>query len=212
MRRYLSPVIPIHHLSLPIRALLCLMCAYAIRALANSFAPGNEEILVPTSETKLILSERKSDGTVTMHYCEFDNYDHSAEEELLPTFPNTMEREGYTIQGDYLQAKPVSVVQLSDGQHKRAIGPAVIAGKPYPVQQQQQSQRQQGNMMSPGNVVGTGRNIGGGNSTVGGQGSGNVRRGAPHAGHRPARYLQNIAGFCSYSGGLRIRRLVKAFG
>ncbi|GJS95622.1 hypothetical protein Tco_0802590, partial [Tanacetum coccineum] len=50
---------------------------------------GNEEILVPRSETKLILSERQSDGTVTMHYCEFDNYDHSAEEELLPTFPDT---------------------------------------------------------------------------------------------------------------------------
>ncbi|GJX57329.1 hypothetical protein Tco_0287226 [Tanacetum coccineum] len=113
---------------------------------AHSYPAGNEEILVPRSETKLILSERQSDGTVTMHYCEFDDYDHSAEEELLPTFPNThtadmfaaefcslMERECYTIAGDYLQAKPVSVVQLSDVQCKRAFGPAVIAGKPYPV-------------------------------------------------------------------------------
>lgn len=40
--------------------------------------PGNEPILVPKSETKLILSERQSDGTVTMHYCEFDDYDHLA--------------------------------------------------------------------------------------------------------------------------------------
>ncbi|GJR53327.1 hypothetical protein Tco_1403848 [Tanacetum coccineum] len=108
---------------------------------AHSYPAGNEEILVPRSETKLILSERQSDGTVTMHYCEFDDYDHSAEEELLPTFPNThtadmfaaefcslMERECYTIAGDYLQAKPVSVVQLSDVQCKRAFGPAVIAG------------------------------------------------------------------------------------
>ncbi|GKB69318.1 hypothetical protein Tco_0930730 [Tanacetum coccineum] len=115
--------------------------------LSMSHAGGsNEEILVPRSETKLILSERQSDGTVTMHYCEFDDYDHSAEEELLPTFPNThtadmfaaefsslMEREGYTIAGDYLQTKPVSVVQLSDGQRKRSIGPAIIAGKPCPV-------------------------------------------------------------------------------
>ncbi|GJU08684.1 hypothetical protein Tco_1125114 [Tanacetum coccineum] len=137
---------------------------------AHSYRAGNEEILVPRSETKLILSERQSDGTVTMHYCEFDDYDHSAEEELLPTFPNThtadmfaaefcslMERECYTIAGDYLQAKPVSVVQLSDVQCKRAFGPAVIAGKPYPVGTSNAS-------------LGTGRNIGGGNCTVGGQG------------------------------------------
>nr|GEV06767.1 hypothetical protein [Tanacetum cinerariifolium] len=99
---------------------------------AHSYRAGNELILVPRSETKLILSE-KSDGTVTMHYCEFDDYDHSAEEELIPTFPNThtahmfavefrslMERGGYTIAGDYLQTKPVRMVQLSDGQRKRS--------------------------------------------------------------------------------------------
>ncbi|GKB37595.1 ribonuclease H-like domain-containing protein, partial [Tanacetum coccineum] len=56
---------------------------------AHSYPAGNEEILVPRSETKLILSERQSDGTVTRHYCVFDDYDHSAEEELLPTFPDT---------------------------------------------------------------------------------------------------------------------------
>nr|GEY00205.1 hypothetical protein [Tanacetum cinerariifolium] len=170
---------------------------------AHSYRAGNKEILVPRSETKLILSERKSDGTITMHYCEFDDYDQSAEEELIPTFPNTMslnhttymfavefcsliEREGYTIAGDYFQMKHVSMVQLSDGQRKRSIGPAIIAGKPCP---QQQSQRRKGNMMAPGNVVGTGRNIGGVNSTVRGQGSGNTRRGAPCAGRMGASHL-----------------------
>nr|GEV22399.1 hypothetical protein [Tanacetum cinerariifolium] len=68
---------------------------------AHSYPAGNMEILVPMSETKLILSERQSNGTVTMHYCEFDDYDHSAEEELFPIFPNTMEREGYTIEGGW---------------------------------------------------------------------------------------------------------------
>ncbi|GKD13079.1 hypothetical protein Tco_1197486 [Tanacetum coccineum] len=90
--------------------------------------------------------------------CEFDDYDHPAEEELFPTFSNTMslnhttdmfnlqlssalwqmEREGYTIEGDYLQAKHVSVVQLSDVQHNRAIRPVVIAGNP-PIPQRQSS-------------------------------------------------------------------------
>nr|GFB54487.1 hypothetical protein [Tanacetum cinerariifolium] len=42
---------------------------------AHSYPVGNAEILVSRSETKLILSERKSDGTVTMHYCNFDDYD-----------------------------------------------------------------------------------------------------------------------------------------
>ncbi|GKB60612.1 hypothetical protein Tco_0916798 [Tanacetum coccineum] len=53
-------------------------------------AQGNKEILVPRSETKLILSERQSTGTVTMHYCEFDDYDHSTKEERFLTFPNTV--------------------------------------------------------------------------------------------------------------------------
>ncbi|GKD62966.1 hypothetical protein Tco_1305074, partial [Tanacetum coccineum] len=72
---------------------------------AHSYPAGNKEILVPRSETKLILSERQRTGTVTMHYFEFDDYDHSTKEERFLTFPNTMEREGYTIEGDYLQAK-----------------------------------------------------------------------------------------------------------
>ncbi|GKF64623.1 hypothetical protein Tco_0188071 [Tanacetum coccineum] len=52
---------------------------------------------------------------------------------IAAEFYSLMEREGYTIKGDYLQAKLVSVIQLSDGQHKRIIGPAVIAGKLYPI-------------------------------------------------------------------------------
>ncbi|GJZ94954.1 hypothetical protein Tco_0667157, partial [Tanacetum coccineum] len=62
-----------------------------------------------------------------IYWYKLNNKEHKAEEELLPTFPNThtadtfaadicslMEHEGYTIQGDYLQAKPVSVVQVPE--------------------------------------------------------------------------------------------------
>nr|GEZ17243.1 hypothetical protein [Tanacetum cinerariifolium] len=100
---------------------------------AYSYRVGNEEILVPMSKTKLIFSKRKSDDTITIHYCEFDDYDHSTEKELILIFPNTMEREGYTIVGDYLQTKLMSVVQLSDGQHKHSIRPVIIAVKPCPI-------------------------------------------------------------------------------
>ena len=38
----------------------------------------------------MILSEKRDDGTVAMHYGEHDECDYLAAEELLPTLPNTV--------------------------------------------------------------------------------------------------------------------------
>jgi len=52
--------------------------------------PGNGFSVVPKSRTRLILSERRDEGTVAMHYGELDECDYLAAEECLPTLPNTV--------------------------------------------------------------------------------------------------------------------------
>lgn len=91
---------------------------------------GNGFSLVPKSRTRMILSERRDDGTVAMHYGELDDCDYLAAEECLPTLPNThvadllaaqfcslISREGYHVEGDRLQPKPTSTVCSSGDQH-----------------------------------------------------------------------------------------------
>ncbi|XP_076885770.1 protein PHYTOCHROME-DEPENDENT LATE-FLOWERING-like [Bidens hawaiensis] len=84
---------------------------------------------VSKSRTRLILSEKRDDGTVAMHYGELDDCDYLASEECLPTLPNThiadllaaqfqtlMLREGYELADDHLQPKPTNTVRSSGDQ------------------------------------------------------------------------------------------------
>ncbi|KAJ0865434.1 putative transcription factor Spt20 [Helianthus annuus] len=90
---------------------------------------GNGYVVVPKSRTRMILSEKRDDGTVAMHYGELDDYDYSSVEEYLPTLPNThvadllagqfctlIIREGYEVEGDHLQPKPTNIVRSSGDQ------------------------------------------------------------------------------------------------
>ncbi|KAI3775149.1 hypothetical protein L1987_49718 [Smallanthus sonchifolius] len=52
---------------------------------------GNGFSLVPKSRTRMILSEKRNDGTVAMHYGELDECDYLASEECLPTLLNTVD-------------------------------------------------------------------------------------------------------------------------
>ncbi|KAJ0794452.1 hypothetical protein HanPI659440_Chr04g0139411 [Helianthus annuus] len=85
----------------------------------------------PKCYTRLILSERESDGTVAMHLGDLDDVDYleEDEEELLPTLPTThkadllaeqfcklMLRDGYHQIGDELEPKSNSTDQSTGGQ------------------------------------------------------------------------------------------------
>ncbi|KAJ0924627.1 putative transcription factor Spt20 [Helianthus annuus] len=85
----------------------------------------------PKCYTRLILSERESDGTVAMHLGDLDDVDYleEKEEELLPTLPTThkadliaeqfcklMLRDGYQQIGDELEPKSNSTDQSTGGQ------------------------------------------------------------------------------------------------
>ncbi|KAI7728345.1 hypothetical protein M8C21_001823 [Ambrosia artemisiifolia] len=100
----------------------------------------------------MILSEKRDDGTVAMHYGELDDCDYLASEECLPTLPNThvadllaaqfctlILREGYHVEGDHLQPKPTNTVRSSgDQQNNNASGvlspntemPETVSGQP----------------------------------------------------------------------------------
>ncbi|KAK1436924.1 hypothetical protein QVD17_02708 [Tagetes erecta] len=91
--------------------------------------PENGLLVIPKVHTRMILSERQSDGTVVMHHGELDGVDYLADEHLLPTLPNThmadllaaqfcilMFHEGYQQAGDHLKPKPISMVQSTGGQ------------------------------------------------------------------------------------------------
>ncbi|KAD4585043.1 hypothetical protein E3N88_22644 [Mikania micrantha] len=91
--------------------------------------PENGFVAIPRFHTRLILSERQSDGTVAMHLGELDAVDYLAEDRLLPTLPNThmadllaeqfcflMIRDNYHMAGDHLKPKPISMVRSADGQ------------------------------------------------------------------------------------------------
>ncbi|KAJ0745003.1 putative transcription factor Spt20 [Helianthus annuus] len=90
---------------------------------------GNGFTVVPKVRTRMILSEKRDDGTVAMHYGELDDCDYLASEECLPTLPNThvadllaaqfctlILREGYHVEGDHLQPKPTNTVRSSGDQ------------------------------------------------------------------------------------------------
>ncbi|KAK9078386.1 hypothetical protein SSX86_002443 [Deinandra increscens subsp. villosa] len=97
---------------------------------------GNGFSLVPKSRTRMILSEKRDDGTVAMHYGELDDCDYLASEDCLPTLPNThvadllaaqfcklILREGYLVDGDHLQPKPLNTIRSSgDQQNNNASG------------------------------------------------------------------------------------------
>ncbi|KAK7275550.1 hypothetical protein RIF29_16669 [Crotalaria pallida] len=80
---------------------------------------GNVVSVVPRLRTRMIMSEKPSDGTVAMHYGDIDEGDFVAAEDHLPTLPNThaadllaeqfcslMAREGYVKEDDRIQVKP----------------------------------------------------------------------------------------------------------
>ncbi|GKB94742.1 hypothetical protein Tco_0980879 [Tanacetum coccineum] len=51
---------------------------------------GSGFSLVPKSRTRMILLEKRDDGTIAMHYGEHDECHYLASEECLPTLPNTV--------------------------------------------------------------------------------------------------------------------------
>ncbi|KAI9119818.1 hypothetical protein K1719_009207 [Acacia pycnantha] len=76
-------------------------------------------VLVQKLQTRLIMSEKPSDGTVAMYYGDIEVGDFLAAEDHLPTLPNAhyadllaeqfsllMVREGYMNDGDVIQPKP----------------------------------------------------------------------------------------------------------
>ncbi|KAE9605816.1 hypothetical protein Lal_00025579 [Lupinus albus] len=79
---------------------------------------GNVVSIVPRLRTRMIMSEKPSDGTVAMHYGDIDEDDFVDAEDHLPTLPNThaadllaeqfsslMAREGYVKEDDRVQVK-----------------------------------------------------------------------------------------------------------
>lgn len=59
--------------------------------ICNPFSStGNVVSVVPKLRTRMIMSEKPSDGTVAMHYGDIDDGDFLAAEDHLPTLPNTV--------------------------------------------------------------------------------------------------------------------------
>nr|KJB57011.1 hypothetical protein B456_009G145100 [Gossypium raimondii] len=94
-----------------------------------NFVQGNLVSLVPRARTRMIMSEKPTDGTIAMFYGDIDDGDIlSAEDHIphLPTLPNThmadllaaqfcslMVREGHHLVEDDVQAKPTGVLASS---------------------------------------------------------------------------------------------------
>lgn len=87
------------------------------------------------ARTRLIMSEKPSDGTVAMHYGDIDDSDFLIAEDYLPTLPNThladllasqfhslMLREGYLVD-DHLQQKPTRMNMASNSQPNVPVAP-----------------------------------------------------------------------------------------
>lgn len=53
-------------------------------------ASGNVVTIVSRLRTRMIMSEKPSNGTVSMHYGDIDDGDFVAAEDHLPTLPNTV--------------------------------------------------------------------------------------------------------------------------
>ncbi|XP_028752169.1 protein PHYTOCHROME-DEPENDENT LATE-FLOWERING isoform X2 [Neltuma alba] len=96
---------------------------------------GNVVSLVPKLRTRLIMSEKPSDGTVAMHYGDIEDVDFLAAEDHLPTLPNAhfadllamqfsslMDREGYMNDGDLIQSKPNRMNHPSGSQPSGVAG------------------------------------------------------------------------------------------
>ncbi|KAI3803322.1 hypothetical protein L1987_31472 [Smallanthus sonchifolius] len=76
---------------------------------------GNGFSLVPKSRTRMILSEKRNDGTVAMHYGELDDSCcRLACSSVLQI--DLLSREGYLVEGDHLQPKRTNTVLSSGGQ------------------------------------------------------------------------------------------------
>ncbi|XP_022715321.1 nuclear receptor coactivator 3-like isoform X2 [Durio zibethinus] len=98
---------------------------------------GNAVSLVPRARTRMILSEKPTDGTVAMFYGDIDDGDILGAEDhisCLPTLPNAhladllaeqfcslMLREGYHLVEDNIQAKPTRVLMASSSQPNSAV-------------------------------------------------------------------------------------------
>ncbi|KAE9595880.1 hypothetical protein Lal_00030581 [Lupinus albus] len=112
---------------------------------------GNVVSIVPRLRTRMIMSEKPSDGTVAMHYGDIDDGDFAAAEDYLPTLPNThaadllaeqfcslMAREGYVKEDDRIQVKPNRVNLPSDSQASlppnNSIGELQQYGEQFPDQ------------------------------------------------------------------------------
>ncbi|KAA8540341.1 hypothetical protein F0562_024740 [Nyssa sinensis] len=89
---------------------------------------GNSFSIVPKARTRMIMSEKPSDGTVAMHYGDIEDGDYLAVEDYLPTLPNThtadllaaqlysmMIREGHHVD-DHVQPKPIRMNRSSSSQ------------------------------------------------------------------------------------------------
>ncbi|XP_019443543.1 PREDICTED: uncharacterized protein LOC109356679 isoform X2 [Lupinus angustifolius] len=112
---------------------------------------GNVVSIVPRLRTRMIMSEKPSDGTVAMHYGDIDDGDFVAAEDHLPTLPNThaadllanqfcslMAHEGYVKEDDRIQVKPTRVNLPSDSQASlppnNSIGELQQYGEQFPDQ------------------------------------------------------------------------------
>ncbi|CAH9098842.1 unnamed protein product [Cuscuta epithymum] len=86
------------------------------------FQGGGTFSVVPKARTKMIMSEKPSDGTVAMHIGEIDDNDYFAAEDYLPTLPNAhfadllasqycslMIHEGHFVE-DNVHTKPMRAV------------------------------------------------------------------------------------------------------
>ncbi|XVF27107.1 hypothetical protein REPUB_Repub14bG0078100 [Reevesia pubescens] len=98
---------------------------------------GNVVSLVPRIRTRMIMSEKPTDGTIAMFYGDVEDGDIlGAEDHIphLPTLPNThladllaaqfcslMLREGYHLVEDNVQAKPTLVLVASSSQPNSAV-------------------------------------------------------------------------------------------
>ncbi|XVF74276.1 hypothetical protein PTKIN_Ptkin13bG0097200 [Pterospermum kingtungense] len=98
---------------------------------------GNLVSLVPRVRTRMIMSEKPTDGTIAMFYGDIDDSDILGAEDhisYLPTLPNTyladllaaqfcslMLRDGHHLVEDNVQAKPNRVVMASSSQQNSAV-------------------------------------------------------------------------------------------
>ncbi|GAA0183981.1 chromatin/chromatin-binding, or -regulatory protein [Lithospermum erythrorhizon] len=96
--------------------------------LAERVSQGNSFSVVPKSRTRLIMSERPDDGTVSLGIGEIENSEYMSIEDCLPILPNThtadlmgaqyfklMVRGGYHVE-DHVQLKPVPGSRSSSSQ------------------------------------------------------------------------------------------------